>query len=115
MRQNDRSEIARIAEAIGLPPAAQRSIASHPLIEHQRGEVKRSYFTLFSRDGVAPTCGTVAVESFPPLIWVASSNGDVFDRKQRIMRSASDPVQAVKREVDRLELLKQSENKNTAA
>lgn len=101
MRQNDRAEIARIAEALDLPPAAQRAIASHPLIEHQRGQVKRSYFTLFSRDGAAPTCGTVAVEAFPQLVWVASSNGDVFDKKQRILRTAKDPVDAVHNEVER--------------
>jgi hypothetical protein len=101
MRQNDRSEIARIAEAIDLPPAAQRAIANHPLIEHQRGSVKRSYYTLFSRDGTAPTCGTVAVEAFPQLVWVASSNGDLFDRKQKVLRTAKDPMDAVHAEVER--------------
>jgi type IV secretory pathway VirB4 component len=103
MRQNDSSEIKRIAEAIGLPGAAQRDIARHPLIEHQRGSTKKSYFTLFSRDGAAPTCGTVAVEAFPPLVWLASSNGEVFDKKQAILKAAADPVDAIHKELARLD------------
>ena len=99
MRQNSSAEIQRIAAEIGLPGAGQRAVARHPLIEHQRGPVKASYFTLFSRDGNAPTCGTVRVESHPYLVWLASSNGDVFDRKQAALKTYADPVDGIAAEV----------------
>ena len=99
MRQNDASEIARIAEAIGLPEAGQRSIAAHPLLEHQLG-TKASYFTLFSKEGTAPVCGTVRVEVDPYMLYVATSNGEVFDQKGKALKQYPDPTTGVYEEVN---------------
>jgi hypothetical protein len=81
MRQNNADQVRRIARVIGLPGAAQRAIMQHPLVEHQPGARKASYFTYFSREASAPVCGTVRVEVDPAMLYVAESSGAVFDRR----------------------------------
>jgi hypothetical protein len=70
---------------IGLPGAAQRAIVQHPLVEHQQGARKASYFTYFSREASAPVCGTVRVEVDPAMLYVAESSGAVFDRRMKAL------------------------------
>ncbi len=85
MRQNNADQVRRIARVIGLPGAAQRAIVQHPLIEHQQGARKASYFTFFSRETSAPVCGTVRVEVDPAMLYVAESSGEVFDRRMKVL------------------------------
>jgi hypothetical protein len=85
MRQNNADQVRRIARVIGLPGAAQRAIIQHPLVEHQQGARKASYFTYFSREASAPVCGTVRVEVDPAMLYVAESSGAVFDRRMKAL------------------------------
>jgi type IV secretion system protein TrbE len=85
MRQNNAEQVRRIARVIGLPGAAQRAIVQHPLVEHQAGARKASYFTYFSRDSQVPVCGTVRVEVDPAMLYVAESSGAVFDRRAKAL------------------------------
>jgi hypothetical protein len=85
MRQNNADQVRRIARVIGLPGAAQRAIVQHPLVEHQSGSAKASYFTYFSREGQAPACGTVRVEVDPAMLYVAESSGAVFDSRMSVL------------------------------
>jgi hypothetical protein len=85
MRQNNADQVRRMAGVIGLPGAAQRAIVQHPLVEHQSGARKASYFTYFSREGPAPVCGTVRVEVDPAMLYVAESSGAVFDRRMKAL------------------------------
>jgi len=81
MRQNNADQVHRIARVIGLPAAAQRAIVQHPLVEHQAGARKASYFTFFSRETATPVCGTVRVEVDAAMLYVAESSGPVFDSR----------------------------------
>ena len=83
MRQNNADQVRRIARVIGLPGPAQRAIVTHPLVEHQAGVRKASYFTYFSREDSAPVCGTVRVEVDRAMLYVAESSGAVFDSRMR--------------------------------
>jgi type IV secretion system protein TrbE len=85
MRQNNADQVARIARVIGLPGAAERAIVQHPLVEHQKGPRKSSYFTFFSRETSAPVCGTVRVEVDPAMLYVAESSGAVFDGRMKAL------------------------------
>jgi hypothetical protein len=85
MRQNNADQVRRIARVIGLPGAAERAIVQHPLVEHQAGARKASYFTYFSRETSAPVCGTVRVEVDPAMLYVAESSGAVFDRRMKAL------------------------------
>jgi hypothetical protein len=85
MRQNNADQVRRIARVIGLPGAAQRAIIQHPLVEHQQGARKASYFTYFSREASAPVCGTVRVEVDPAMLYVAESSGAVFDSRMKAL------------------------------
>lgn len=85
MRQNNADQVRRIAHVIGLPGAAQRAIVQHPLVEHQDGARKASYFTYFSREVATPVCGTVRVEVDPAMLYVAESSGAVFDRRMKAL------------------------------
>jgi hypothetical protein len=87
MRQNNADQVRRIARVIGLPGSAQRAITQHPLVEHQAGPRKASYFTYFSRESAAPVCGTVRVEVDPAMLYVAESSGAVFDRRMKALAS----------------------------
>jgi hypothetical protein len=83
MRQNNQDQVRRIGRVIGLPGAAERAVLQHPLVEHQPGPRRASYFTYFSREGPAPVCGTVRVEVDRAMLYVAESSGAVFDRRMR--------------------------------
>ena len=85
MRQNNADQVRRIARVIGLPAAAQRAIVQHPLVEHQSGARRASYFTYFSRESSAAVCGTVRVEVDPAMLYVAESSGAVFDRRMKAL------------------------------
>jgi hypothetical protein len=85
MRQNNADQVRRIAQVIGLPGAAERAIVQHPLVEHQKGASKASYFTFFSRETAAPVCGTVRVEVDPAMLYVADSTGAIFDRRMKAL------------------------------
>lgn len=85
MRQNNADQIRRIARVVGLPAAAQRAVAEHPLVEHQPQGRRASYFTYFSREGAAHVCGTVRVEVDPAMLYVAESSGAVFDRRMAVL------------------------------
>jgi hypothetical protein len=85
MRQNNADQVRRIARVIGLPGAAERAIVQHPLVEHQAGARRASYFTFFSRETAAPVCGTVRVEVDPAMLYVAESSGAVFDRRMKAL------------------------------
>jgi hypothetical protein len=85
MRQNNADQVRRLARVIGLPAAAQRAIVQHPLVEHQSGARRASYFTYFSREGPAAVCGTVRVEVDPAMLYVAESSGAVFDRRMKAL------------------------------
>jgi hypothetical protein len=103
LRQNDSGEMAKIAHAIRLPEVAQRAILTHPLLEHQKG-AKAAYFTLFSDEGNGQaTCGTVRVVVGKPSLYVATSNGDIFDKKAAALARFADPVDGVYEEVDKAE------------
>jgi hypothetical protein len=85
MRQNNADQVRRIARVIGLPGSAERAIVRHPLVEHQAGGRRASYFTYFSREDTAPVCGTVRVEVDPAMLYVAESSGAVFDRRMKAL------------------------------
>jgi hypothetical protein len=85
MRQNNADQVRRIGRVVGLPGAAERAIMQHPLVEHQPGPRKASYFTYFSRESSAPVCGTVRVEVDPAMLYVAESSGAVFDRRMKVL------------------------------
>ncbi|MFZ1054798.1 MAG: hypothetical protein WAN79_03920 [Opitutaceae bacterium] len=85
MRQNNADQVRRIGRVIGLPGSAERAIAQHPLIEHQSGPRRASFFTYFSREAYAPVCGTVRVEIDPAMLYVAESSGEVFDRRMKAL------------------------------
>jgi len=100
MRQNNADQVRRIARVIGLPGVAQRAICRHPLIEHQAGTPKASYFTYFAPEAGAPVCGTVRVEVDPYMLYVAESTGEVFDRRMRALRNHPSIYEGVLAEVD---------------
>ena len=85
MRQNNADQVRRISRVIGLPGAAERAILHHPLVEHQQGHRRASFFTYFSREGPVPSCGTVRVEVDPAMLYVAESSGSVFDRRMKVL------------------------------
>jgi hypothetical protein len=115
LRQSELGEIEKIARSIGLPPSAQRAIFQHPLIEHQP-KAKACYFTLFANEGDGKTtCGTVRAEVDAETLYVATSSGEVFDRKMEVLDSYDDPVQGVYEEVARARREKEAEKQRKEA
>jgi hypothetical protein len=99
LRLNSRTQVDRIGNVIGLPQSAREAIMSYDLVEHQRGPVRAAYLTLFAKEGDTPTCGTVMNTVNPYMLYVASSNGDVFDQRQKALAKYDDPFDAVLAEV----------------
>ncbi len=85
MRQNNLEQVRRIGRVVGLPAAAERAIVQHPLVEHQKGMRRASFFTYFSSEAPAPVCGTVRVEIDPVMLYVAESSGEVFDSRMKAL------------------------------
>jgi hypothetical protein len=95
MRQNNADQVRRIARVIGLPAAAERAVLRHPLVEHQAGPRKASFFTFFSGEGEASLCGTVRVEVDPAMLYVAESSGAVFDRRAKALEGYPSVLEGV--------------------
>lgn len=85
MRQNNLDQVRRIGRVVGLPAAAERAVVQHPLVEHQKGARRASFFTYFSSEAPAPVCGTVRVEIDPVMLYVAESSGAVFDSRMKAL------------------------------
>lgn len=108
MRLNSRKEVDRVGDVIGLPQSARENILQYELVEHQRGARKGAYLTLFAKEGDTPVCGTIINQVNPYMLYVASSNGDVFDQRARALAKYSDPFDGVVGEVGkRLEAAKE--------
>lgn len=89
LRQQDREDVADLSEKIGLPDLAQDAILNHPLPEHQKGAIS-SYFTLFAIDGTRVKCGTCRVTISEAMKYVASSNGELFDKRNKALANYKD-------------------------
>jgi hypothetical protein len=101
MRHQDAASLATLGDPIGLPIIARQDICRYPLPEHQRGEKKATFFTLFSKETGTPVCGTVRVEVNPHMLYVASSNGNTFDQRQKAIAQYENPIDGVFAEVDK--------------
>lgn len=99
MRHQDALSLSTLGDPIGLPAIARQDICRYPLPEHQRGAKKATYFTLFSKENGTPVCGTVRVEVNPHMLYVASSNGRVFDERQKAMARYGSAFEGVFAEV----------------
>jgi hypothetical protein len=94
MRQQSRDDVRDIADAVGLPSTAQDIIMEYPLPEKQEGR-KFSSFSIFIPDGEASTCGTARNFVSREMLWVASSDGESFESKQRLLDNHDRPFEGV--------------------
>lgn len=95
MRQNDKDDLAELAQRIGLPETAVKAIASYQLPEHMPPESRASYATILSDAGGYMQCGTVVCVPSPELLYVASSGGSAHEERTRFLSNYKDPVDGV--------------------
>ncbi len=95
MRQQDREEVDELGDAIGLPALARGPIKEYSLPEHQPTGNRFSSYTYFAPEGGTSVCGTVRVRATKEMLYVASSNGRVFDTRARAMAKYSNVFDAI--------------------
>lgn len=102
MRHQDADALSAMGDPVGLPQAARAEILSYPLPEHQTGLDRATYFTLFARDQGVPVCGTVRVKVSPEMLYVATSSGETFEERQRLLANDENPLRTLLDHVQRL-------------
>ena len=100
MRQQDQDEVEELGDAINLPPLARQPIKNYPLPEHQNARNRFSSYTYFAPEGSASVCGTVRVRASREMLYVASSNGRVFDERAKAIAKYPDVFDAILSEAE---------------
>jgi hypothetical protein len=95
MKQNDRRELLDLASDIGLPDTAQHTILDYRLPEHQNPRDRASFYTVMALDGATNPCGTVKCKCDPVMIYVASSNGSLFDKRAKALARYPDVIDGI--------------------
>lgn len=103
MKQNQKEDIEDIAESIGLPDTAKEAIRSYTLPEHQSANEKCSFVTVYALDGKNNYCGTIKIKPSKELLYVASSDGRIFDHRAKALLRYSSVFEGVITEVAKLE------------
>ena len=88
LRQNNRDDLEDFAGPVRLPPTYIDRIMNYPKPEHQSVEDRAGYFCQYIPGGAAgdSICGTVKNIASPELLYVAASNGENFDKRQKALR-----------------------------
>lgn len=100
MRQNSREDIEDIANEVDLPDSMRRMIKNYPMPEHQHGD-KAAYVCYFVPGGGragSGLCGTVKNIVSTEMLYVARSDGEHFDKRQKSLSQYASPLQGVLRE-----------------
>ncbi len=101
MRQQDHTEVEDLGDAIGLPGLARQPIKDYPLPEHQAPGARFSSYTYYAPEGASSVCGTVIVKATREMLYVASSNGSLFDRRMKALAAYPDVLEGILAESDR--------------
>ena len=100
MRQNNRQELERISQETGLPDRQIPIILNYPLPEHIRGQ-KYSSATYMTDTEDGMHCGTIRSYPSDELLYMASSDGSVFDERMRTLSGYEDATVGILKEVER--------------
>lgn len=102
-RQQTTTEVNRMGDIVGLPPAARSTILDYPIPGSVTPDGPApSEFTYFVRgENGPPLVGTAVCRPNPYLLYVASSNGETFDQRRAALASYATPLEGVLAEVDR--------------
>ena len=101
MRQNDAEDIRDIAEAINLPDTAQTQIRNFILPENLPDTaVKYSSVLMFTPTEEHSQAGVLRVTVRPEIAYVASSDGEVFEKRKKELRKYDNAIEGVLREVE---------------
>lgn len=90
LRQRDPVDVEDFGTRLGLSEVSRKALLGYPLPEHQRGEKFSSFLAV--SDG---QCGTARVYASPAMLWVASSNGDDFEKRMELLERYDTPLEAV--------------------
>jgi hypothetical protein len=90
LKQKDAEDVEDFGNRLGLSEVSRKALMSYPLPEHQKG-AKFSSFLAVSDSG----SGTGRIYARPEMLWVASSNGDDFEKRVKLLERYDDPLEAV--------------------
>lgn len=95
MRQNDRADLEDMGRDIALPEVTRNTILQYPLPDHQGGTRYAPFTYLHSDTTGRALCGTVHNVASPEMLYCSSSNGELFDRRARELRTAPNLVEGI--------------------
>lgn len=101
MRQNDRHDLDEIGRDIGLTESTKEAVRSYPLPESQMPGDRYSAFTYVSQHASGQISGTVRNYACPEMLYCASSDGEVFDKRSRALMKYGDSCEGIFAEVDK--------------
>jgi hypothetical protein len=94
-------DVHRTGDSIGLPDPARREIMGYKMLQDQPAGNKATYMQLFANTGNGTVAtGTARITAHQYLLYVVSSNGETFDKRQEVLRTYPTAFEGVLAEVD---------------
>lgn len=95
MRQMDVKDVANIAKDSQLPETSQRAVMDFPLPEYLPAHDKHSTVCYYVPSAHPPLCGNVKNYVSPEMVYVSSSNGEIYDKRMKQLAKHSNPIEGI--------------------
>jgi hypothetical protein len=95
MRQMDVKDVANIAKDSQLPETSQRAVMDFPLPEYLPAHDKHSSVCYYVPSAHPPLCGNVKNYVSPEMVYVSSSNGEIYDKRMKQLAKHSNPIEGI--------------------
>jgi len=101
MRQMDAKDVANIGNDTGLPDRAQEAVMRYDLPEYLPPHDKHSSVCYFVPSANPPLCGSVKVYASPEMLYVSSSNGEIYDKRAKQLAQYPNPIEGILTEANK--------------
>lgn len=96
LRQNNRPTVDMLMAEVGLPDRAAEAVLQFPLPEHMpKGQRKFSSAIYMKLTDRGPMCGAIRNYASREMIYMASSDAETFDRRQKDLAGYTDVTEGI--------------------
>jgi hypothetical protein len=98
-RQKSTTDLQLLATELKMPSVTIETIRNYPSPEHLPVNDRYSSCTYWAEETGKPINGTIRVYASPEMLYLASSDGDVFEQRQTALAQHSDTTEGIIAEV----------------
>lgn len=98
-RQKSSADMEMLAEELKMPAITVETIRNYPSPEHLPVEDRYSSCTYWCEQAGTPLNGTIRVYACPEMLYLASSDGDLYEERSRALKAYPNVVEGILEEV----------------